>query len=650
MSIYMNGCYELYYVSGGIFFCTPVSVAPRRTVTQIMPYLFAYRDDRFGFRFEIGDSALLGRSPECDLILFDRASSRQHAQIYQTENGYVLKDLGSTNGTLHNEVRVSEEITLKRNDEIRVGQEIFLFDPALEVAVGREGAVLMVGDLDQPGNNPITQPGEVDLAGLDRSALSPLYQIASALANRPNQTRVLKQAAYVTVKIFSSSRLCLLWPQAGDQSRFGALLLKPEGQRLAVPKAMVDLVIQQSRAVIWPTVLNKLDFSKGERRLDQAERTAMCVPLKAGAEQHGLLYVESGSRGYTEKDLNLLTALGQLLGNALTNAALIDQLDYRLAQEKESIVEGGDFIGNDPQITALLGITQQVAETDSRILLTGEVGTGKESLAKRVHSLSSRRSGPFISLNCSSYAPAQLESVLFGQETDAMNEEGSPGLIEMADGGTIYIRHIDHLPLASQVNLLRTLEEGVVYRIGSSTARPINIRTITSTSADLTIMVEEGEFRGDLYQRLTQVILTLPPLREIRRDIPMLANLFVSLAARDRGMDIPDLDPAVLECLTAYSWPGNVGELKNLMERLAMFAPQNKIQVEDLPPDIRNAAQAFRLEEEEVEPLLADSEKSMIRRAVARAEGSIRGAASILGISEADLSRRIRYYKIAFND
>lgn len=612
-----------------------------------MPVLFAFREDRFGFQFEIGDSAVLGRSPECDLILFDRATSRMHAEIFKSENGYVLKDLGSTNGTQYNDSRLEGQVDLKRNDEIKVGQEVFLFDPDLDVAVGREGAVLIVGEVDSEPEGVIAAPADSDLGSLDRAALAPLFQVASALANRPNKGRVLKQTAYAITKIFGASSIALLWPETSHTERMTALLSRPENRRLSIPRPLVDLAVNENQAIIWPYGLEDLDFVKGERIIKDNAHSIMAVPLKAHADSLGLLYVESSSRSYNEKDLNFLTSLGSLISSALINANLIGELDYRLTREEEDLSESSSFVGDDHQIKALLGTLSQVAVTDARIMLIGEVGTGKEVLARRIHSQSMRRRGPFMSINCSTIQPGQLESALFGQEEGTISEEGSPGLLEKADGGTIFIRHIDHLSLSGQVELLRAIEECLVYRIGSSRPRPSNFRTITSTSVDLYSLVDHGEFREDLYHRLSEVSLATPPLRELKDDIATLANHFLSRAAKERGLRVPEIDPAAAECLRSYPWPGNVGELRNMADRLVMFARGGRIILDDLPPDLRLSTEAFYSSDGDESAILDEVQKLYIRRALARAYGDLAVAAEMLNQPETRLEELIQRYNIS---
>jgi DNA-binding NtrC family response regulator len=616
-----------------------------------MPVLFAFREGRFGFKYQVVDRAVLGRGPECQLILFDRGTSRTHAEIFRSETDeFILKDLGSTNGTFHNEVQVKGELTLQKNDQIRVGQEIFLFDPDLDVSVGPDGVVFIVGDVEAQPEGRCVGASDLDLAGLDRTCLAHLFQVATALANRPKQKRVLKQAAYALNKLFGASSVVLLWPETVDSERLTALLCRPSERRLALPRPMVDQVLIENRCVIWPNAIVEFDFQNGKRYVATAEYSTMAVPLKAHGDLLGFLYVESNSRVYTNRDLNFLNALGGLIASALVNASLIGQLEFRLAREEEDVSTGGDFIGDDNQIKALLGTAYQVGLTEARLLLNGEVGTGKEVLARRIHSFSPRRRGPYISVNCSAHAPGQIERVLFGQEEGAGTEEGTPGALEQADGGTIFIRHVDHLALSAQVELLRTIEEGIVYRVGSPTPRPVNCRIISSTTLDLDELAAQGEFREDLAQRLAEVVLTMPPLRELKNDVVTLAKHFFNRSAKEMGIPVPDLDGAAADCLRSYPWPGNVGELKNLAQQLIMFAQGSRVVLDDLTLDVRLAHEALQLGNgDSKSESLNEVERILIRRALARSNGKIATAAELLGLGESDLEAKMEFHQIGLN-
>jgi len=613
-----------------------------------MPFPFTLRADRLGFRFEIGERTILGRSPECDLIIFGRAVSRFHSEIYQNDNEYILKDLGSSNGTFHNGVQIQEPTPLKRNDEIKIGDEIFLFDPDLDVAVGKHGVVLLAGSVDENPEGLIEGIGEPKLGTLDRVSMAALYKVAAALAKTSKLFLIIKQMVYALGKLFDADRITVLWPEGVNWDRLTALIVQPQDQRMVLPQPLIDRVRKQGKSVIWPLVITELDFRNGDRLLKDKPQRSLSAPLNTKAGPPGVIYIESQSREYNEKDLNLLTALAALASAAIANARKIQELDRRATLGEAAINERIHLIGEHEQVKALRAMAAQVAQTDDRILIQGEAGTGKEILARLIHSLSPRKNYPFVYINCASIPPNNISRELFGQEGGALGEDESPGLLEGAEGGTVFIHNINKLPLTEQTALLKTIEEGVVYRVGSIRPRPVNFRSITSSTEDLKSMVEKKKFRADLYDRISDVILATYPLRELGEDVILLAKYFFAEAARAEGHPVPEIDPAIADCLRAYTWPGNAGELKNVIERVMMFHQGNRVMVEDLPLELRLAAQAFKAQTGERSPeSVIEVEKDLIRKALAKTSGETGQAAEILGLTSAELEEKIRRYGVS---
>ncbi len=613
-----------------------------------MPFLLAFREDRLGFRFEVGERIVLGRSPECDLIIFGRAVSRFHSEIYKSEDGYVLKDLNSSNGTFLNGVQIEGPTPLKRNDEIKIGDELFLFDPALNVSVGKRGVVFIVGSVDENPEGLIEGSGEPILSKLDRFAMAALYKVAVALAKTTKLYAVARQVVYVLDKLFNADRVAVLWPEGVDGNRLTALMIQPQDQRMVLPQPLLDRVLEQGKSVIWPNVVAELDFKNGDRLLKEKPQRSLCVPLKTKVKSPGLIYVESKSREYTEKDLNFLVALAALISPAIANVKKIAELDRRAAREEEATDKRIHLLGEHEQVKALRAIAAQAAQTDETILLEGEAGTGKEILARLIHSMSPRKNYPFVCINCASISPNNIARELFGQEGGALGEDESPGLLESAEGGTVFIHNINKLPSSEQAILLQTMEEKVVYRLGSIRPRPVDFRTVASSTEDLKSMVEKNKFRADLYYRISKVILATYPLRELGEDVILLANYFFAEAARAEGHQVPEMDSATADCLRSYYWPGNAGELKNVVERVMMFHKGNRIVVEDLPLELRLAAQAFKTQSgERASESIIEVEKDLIRKALAKTNGETGQAAEILGLQPDELEQKIRRYGVS---
>jgi len=250
------------------------------------------------------------------------------------------------------------------------------------------------------------------------------------------------------------------------------------------------------------------------------------------------------------------------------------------------------IIGESPQMQEVYKIIDKVADTPSTVLVTGESGTGKELIATALHGASSRRDKPFIKINCAAIPATLLESELFGYERGAFTGAvtSKPGRFELADGGTLFLDEIGEIPVEMQVKLLRALQEGEFERVGGIKTTRVDVRLVAATNRDLQTEIDAGRFRKDLFYRLAVVPLTLPPLRERRSDIPMLARHFVEKYNRRLNKKIEGIADDALALLQAYPWPGNIRELENQIERVLIFADGPLITAKDLPDAIRQGA------------------------------------------------------------
>jgi len=247
------------------------------------------------------------------------------------------------------------------------------------------------------------------------------------------------------------------------------------------------------------------------------------------------------------------------------------------------------MIGSGPPMRAMYDLTRRVAASSATVLLTGETGTGKELVAKAVHLLSPRSTGPFIRVNCGALAESLLESELFGHVKGAFTSanENRTGRFEAAHGGTIFLDEINSVSHKLQVKLLRVLQEHEFERVGDTKSIQVDCRIVAATNRDLLDEIEEGRFREDLYYRLNVIPIDLPPLRDRTEDIPALVEHFVKVYAAENGRPVPKIEPAVFEKLKAYRWPGNVRELQNYVERAIVLCQGDRLTVDFLPPHVR---------------------------------------------------------------
>jgi two-component system response regulator AtoC len=296
------------------------------------------------------------------------------------------------------------------------------------------------------------------------------------------------------------------------------------------------------------------------------------------------------------------------------------------------------WIGDGEKMQAVRSLVERVAPSSTMVLITGESGTGKEVIARLIHSLSPNPEGPFIAINIAGIPDTLLESELFGYEKGAFTgaSDRKRGMIELAASGTLFLDEIGDAPPALQVKLLRVLQERKVQRLGSTQPIPINARIIAATNRELEQLIREGKFREDLYYRLNVIRIEVPPLRERREDIPRLAGRFVEKLNRERGRKVRGIEPEALARLSAYSFPGNIRELENRIERAYILCAGDLITARDLGEPFTRAARAPK------QGKLRDQERELIERTLSKHGGNRTKAAAELGISRRTLQNKIR--------
>jgi len=310
-----------------------------------------------------------------------------------------------------------------------------------------------------------------------------------------------------------------------------------------------------------------------------------------------------------------------------------------------------EIIGKSRAIQEVFRLIDRVAPTDSTVLILGESGTGKELVARAIHAKSRRREGPFVPVNCGAIPEELLESELFGYERGAFTgaTRSKPGRFELAHGGTIFLDEIAEMSPKLQVKLLRILQERRVERLGSERAVPVDIRIIAATNKNLEKEVAEGRFREDLYFRLNVIPIQLPPLRERKEDIPILAEYFLARFCEREELPPKKLSKGALQRLIEYHWPGNVRELENLMERLVILTEGEIIEEKDLPEHIRATPSVsdltpgkFPAEGFSLPRALREFERDLILRALEISGGVKSRAAKLLGIKRTTLIEKMK--------
>ena len=343
----------------------------------------------------------------------------------------------------------------------------------------------------------------------------------------------------------------------------------------------------------------------------------------------------------------------------LTKPCNLDELEssIRRAFEKRSLVRENrllqreldrhdplrEFVGKSPALRSVLEIISKVSQTDSAVLVEGESGVGKELAARAIHRTSPRSRQPFIVVDCTSLQESLLQSELFGHERGAFTGAVAlkHGLFEVADGGTLFLDEIGEISLPLQSRILRVLDTGTFRRVGGLKDVRVDVRIICATNRDLYQMVQEGRFRQDLYYRINVVSFALPPLRERRSDIPLLARYFAAHSPVARKRSVRFSAP-VMSVLEAYAWPGNVRELHNVIERALILAEGEEVTLDDLPGILRHGGSETAGDLTKGRPALADLERSYITRLLEELGGHRARVAEILGISDRTLYRKLK--------
>jgi Nif-specific regulatory protein len=354
-----------------------------------------------------------------------------------------------------------------------------------------------------------------------------------------------------------------------------------------------------------------------------------------------------GRAQFSDGDARFLLSMASMVATAVATARRVDAIErerQRLADENRAlrgVARREGFVGESPQIHEMLELVRRAAPTGVNILLRGESGVGKERVARLLHSFSERSSGPFVPLNCAALPESLLESELFGiEEGVATGVQRRHGKIELADGGTLFLDEIGDLSLALQAKLLRVVQEREFERLGGRERIPVDIHLVTATNRNLETMVERGEFRRDLYYRLRVVVVEVPPLRERRSDIPLLARHFLEMYGERFNRPALSLSREALATLMNHPFPGNVRELENSIQAAVALAPGDTISVEDLRLEVEGRTPT--------PPGSLGSLESLVRRHIeqvlATVDGNRQQAARILGIDRTTLYRKLQQF------
>ncbi len=426
--------------------------------------------------------------------------------------------------------------------------------------------------------------------------LKKLVEFSRAIAAEPSLERTFEALLAAVVAVSGAEKGFLIVLRDGERHLAASHNVGKETLDLSrISDSIVDRVLRERKSLIVSDAMRDAEFASARSVMELKLSSVMCVPLAYRNELLGVLYLGNDNvrNLFAQGDLVLLEVFAAQAAVILHAAIRLDELvlaNKNLRDHLKNAGQGG-IIGSSGPMKEVFKLLKRVGPADVSVLVTGETGTGKELVAKELHRLSPRANKPFISLNCGAIPEHLLESELFGYRKGAFTGAVTDkvGKFEAAEGGTIFLDEIGEMPMALQVKLLRVLQERSVERVGDVRGRPIDIRVVSATNKNLDEEIRNGNFREDLYYRLNEVSLRLPPLRERGDDVLLIAQSLLTRFAEQYGARARGFSAGALNLLRSYRWPGNVRELENRIKKAVIMTDRQQITPEDLGVSVGSA-------------------------------------------------------------
>ncbi len=620
------------------------------------------------------DSIVIGRDGTADIDLSglgDTSISRVHARIDRKGASFEIRDVGATNSVYVNG-RIATVQSLEDNDEIRIGNAALVFTshnaPQRGAADGPSGIPLDdLLDKIPPDTKttyiPIKDvPLNLRVLQVSQQRLLALYDLSREFYACTSLSHLIETVLAVVCRVTKARRAFVsLFDEDGDgiASVIGRNMVVSKDKRdWPVSRTLLESVMARRESIVTDNALADPRLSEAQSVRQLQIRSIICCPLTKGREVIGLIYADNAAEAaaFGSDDLDLLRVLSLHVEAAIQMAQSREEMLERNARlQRENALLKGDaaeryeMVGSSPALLAVMERVRDIshipAQAEICILVTGETGTGKELVARRIHAASARRKGPFIAVNCASIPEHLVEAELFGIEKGvATGVTARPGLFEAADHGVLFLDEIGDMNLLLQAKILRAIQNRAFVRVGASRETTVDVWIIAATNKDLQAEVAAKHFRSDLYYRLKVVEITVPPLRERHADIEPLIRFFLEKHSLVFGKRIRAVHEKAMQALSEYSWPGNVRQLENTIAGSVAFCHGTVLRECDLPPELRTASPTSS-----GEPLVTmeEMEKRYLSRVLRETDWNISKAARILGMGRQAVYQKIEKHKLA---
>ena len=499
-------------------------------------------------------------------------------------NDVVLDDptIGATHANL---LRNSELVTINAVDQ---KAEIYVNGKKVKSSPIAQGDRILIGRFElelHEGSPPISQLSpEASTESLEK-----LVDFAAQLMREDSPEKLFRQLLESVVSLTGAEKGFVIVLRDGERQMAAAHnVVSDPSDASKISDSIIDHVIETGRPTIVSDAMRDRKFGKSRSVVDLKLSSVMCVPLMFRNDLLGVLYLgnDAVTGLFTESDLSLLQVWAAQASVTVHAALLLNQLKTTNRNLREQLrrTSQGDIIGSCAPMKQVFRMIRKISPTDISALVLGETGTGKELVAKEIHRLSPRNKQPFVSINCGAIPENLLESELFGHKKGAFTGAVTDkiGKFESANGGTLFLDEIGEMPMNLQVKLLRVLQERVIERVGDLTPRPVDIRVIAATNKDLDEEIREGRFREDLFYRLNEVTLQLPPLRDRGDDIHQLAKFFLNHFAEQYSTKAKGFTNDGVVAMRNYFWPGNVRQMENRIKKAVIMSDRALLNTEDL--------------------------------------------------------------------
>lgn len=495
--------------------------------------------------------------------------------------------------------------------------------------------------------------------------LTLLFEISQTLEESLDLPRILKRALRLMSASMGLHHGCVIIVNRNTEELVvdePAETKKP-GEGVRPGHELLRWVIETGKPITVANIEDDPHFkdNSGAKELKRAKILSfLCVPIRSGQRILGTLSVERASEPGEnfDRDLRMLTIIASVIAQAVSLRQLAQERISALREENDRLQEQirnhfkpDNMVGRSSAMQSVYNHIEHVANSKTTILIRGESGVGKELVAHALHKDSPRHAKAFVKVNCAALPESIVESELFGHEKGAFTGAIAmrKGRFELADGGTLFLDEIGDLTPGTQVKLLRVLQEREFERVGAQTTLRCDVRVIAATSRDLEQLMEEGKFRADLYYRLNVFPIYVPPLRERKSDMLLLADYFVEKFSQENEKKIQRISTAAIDLMMSYHWPGNVRELQNCIERAVLLCQGDAIQAHHLPPTLQAADPANPTEKPvggTLENAVSALEHEMIVAALKETAGNMAAAARQLGVSERIMGLRVKRYGV----